>query len=194
MALVCFSDTAIAQNGTLTLTANPTQLTFSAGTGTISPQTVTITSSAGTTNVSVAAISSNSWLQVTPSSGTTPLQVTVSVNPALATLSTDDGFININATGASVSVRAELDTLSGSSPLSANPNSLSFPFPINSTVSVTESVTLSRQRFQRDNFHRDTQDQRRRELAVGKSTIRQPRGRVASYRESHRAACRAWPV
>jgi uncharacterized protein (TIGR03437 family) len=143
VALVCFSDTAIAQNGTLTLTANPTQLTFSAVTGTISPQTVIITSSSGSTNVSVSAISANSWLQVTPTSGTTPLQVTVSVNPALSTLSTDDGFINVNATGASVAVRAEIDTLPGSSPLSASPNSLSFPFAANSTVPVTESVTLS---------------------------------------------------
>jgi uncharacterized protein (TIGR03437 family) len=142
-ALLCFSDTALAQNGTLTLTANPTQLTFSAGAGTISPQSILITSSAGATNVAVSATSANSWLQVSPTSGTTPLQVTVSVNPALSSLATDDGFINIVATGASLSVRVELDTLPGASPLSANPNSLSFPFPVASTVPVSKSVTFS---------------------------------------------------
>jgi uncharacterized protein (TIGR03437 family) len=141
--LVCFSDTAQAQNGTLALTANPTQLTFSAQSGTISPQSILITSSAGSTNVAVSATSANNWLQVTPTSGTTPLQVTVSVNPALSALATDDGFINIVATGASVSVRAELDTLPGASPLSANPNSLSFPFSVTSTVPASRSVTLS---------------------------------------------------
>ena len=142
-ALLCFSDTAIAQNGTLTLAASPTQLTFSAQTSTITPQSILITSSAGATSVTVSASSANSWLQVTPTSGTTPLQVTVSVNPALSALATDDGFINIAATGASVSVRVELDTLPGTSPLSANPNSLSFQFPVNSTVPVSKSVTLS---------------------------------------------------
>jgi uncharacterized protein (TIGR03437 family) len=143
IALVCFSDKAICQNGPLALTANPTQLTFTAGTGTISPQTIMVTSSAGSTSVAVSAISANSWLQVSPASGTTPLQLTVSVNPALSTLSTDDGFINISAAGASVSVRAELDTLPGASALSANPNSLSFPFATNSTIPATQSVTLA---------------------------------------------------
>jgi uncharacterized protein (TIGR03437 family) len=141
VALVCSSDTARAQNATLA--ANPTQLTFSAQSGTIAPQTVIITSSAGSTNVAVSALSTNGWLTVTPTSGTTPLQLTVSVNPALSSLATDDGFININATNASLSVRAELDTVAGVSPLSANPNSLSFPFSVNSTVPSSQSVTLS---------------------------------------------------
>jgi uncharacterized protein (TIGR03437 family) len=141
LALVCISDTALAQSGTLT--ANPPQLSFSAQNGTISPQTIIITSSSGASNVSVSTISSNNWLSVSPTSGTTPLQLTVSVNPALSSLSTDDGFININATGASLSVRAELNTLPGTSSLSANPNSLSFLFSVNSTVPATQSVTLS---------------------------------------------------
>ena len=141
VVLVCFSDTALAQNATLT--ANPSQMTFSAQTGSLSPQTVIITSSNGSTNVAVSAISNNNWLTATPSSGTTPLEVTVFVNPALSSLATDDGFLNINATGASLSVRVELDTLSGASPLSANPNSLSFPFAVTSTVPSTQSVALS---------------------------------------------------
>jgi uncharacterized protein (TIGR03437 family) len=143
VAVMCFSDTALAQNGTLTLVASPTQLTFSAQSSTISPQSILITSSAGSTNVAVSASSTNNWLQVTPTTGTTPLQVTVSVNPALSALATDDGFINIVATGASLAVRVELDTLPGASPLSANPNSLSFPFSVNSTVPASKSVTLS---------------------------------------------------
>ena len=93
VVLVCFSDTALAQNATLT--ANPSQMTFSAQTGSLSPQTVIITSSNGSTNVAVSAISNNNWLTATPSSGTTPLEVTVFVNPALSSLATDDGFLNI---------------------------------------------------------------------------------------------------
>ena len=140
-ASLCISDTALAQSGTLT--ANPPQLSFSAQNGTISPQTVIITSSSGSTNVAISVISSNGWLSVTPSSGTTPLQLMVSVNPAVSSLSTDDGFVNINATGAALSLRVELSTLPGNSAISVNPNSLSFPFLVNSTVPATQSVTLS---------------------------------------------------
>lgn len=141
LAFVCISDTALAQTGTLT--ANPPQLSFSAQNGTIAPQTIIVTSSSGSVNVAVSASSTGNWLSVTPTSGTTPLQLTVSVNPALSSLSTDDGFININATGASLSVRAELNTLPGTSSITASPNSLSFPFSVNSTIPSTQTVTLS---------------------------------------------------
>ena len=140
VAVVCFSDTALAQN--VTLTANPSQLTFSAPAG-LSPQTLIITSSSGSTSVALSTISSNNWLTVTPTSGTTPLQVTVSVNPAQSSLATDDGFININSTGATSTVRVELETLPGASPISANPNSLSFPFAVTSTVPASQSIALS---------------------------------------------------
>lgn len=143
VALVCFSDTARAQNGTLT--ATPPQLTFSAQTGSTPPtQTLTITSSNGPTNVTVSAFSGNNWLSVTPNSGKTPLQLTVSVNPALSSLATDIGFLNISAAGAFLPVPVELDVNEpGPSPLSASPNSLSFTFAPNSTVPVTKPLTIS---------------------------------------------------
>ncbi len=142
LAVVCFSDTARAQNGTLA--ANPPQLTFSAPAGTTPPsQTLTITSTAGPTHITVATISNNNWLTVTTTNGTTPLQLTVSVNPAVSNLTTDDGFINIAGGGASLSVRVELDTAQGPGPIAANPNSLSFTFDANSGVPATQSLALS---------------------------------------------------
>lgn len=143
VAWVCFPDTVRAQS--TTLTATPPQLTFNAQTGvTPATQTVTISSSSGATNISVAAFSSGNWLMVTPTSGTTPLQLTVSVNPAASTLATDNGFLNISAAGAFLSVRVELNVNSpGPSPLSAIPNSLSFTFAANATVPVTKSVALA---------------------------------------------------
>src|SRR5579864_8936618 len=74
--LMCCSDTARAQNGTLT--ANPPQLTFSTQTGvTPASQTLTVSFSTGPANITVSAFSSNNWLMVTPTSGTTPLKLTV---------------------------------------------------------------------------------------------------------------------
>ncbi len=143
VALVCCSDTARAQDGTLV--SNPPQLTFNAQTGTTPPsQTVTITSTTGPTNISVSAFSGSHWLSVTPTSGTTPLQLTVTVNPALSTLATDNGFLNISATNAFLSVRVELDiNATGPSPLAASPNSLSYTFAANSGVPVTKQVMIS---------------------------------------------------
>ncbi len=143
VALLCCSDTARAQDNTLS--TNPPQLTFTAQTGSTPPtQTLTINSSTGPTNVTVSAFSDNGWLKVTPTSGKTPLPVTVSVNPALSNLTTDNGFINISAAGAFLSVRVELDVNSpGPSPFKADPNSLSFTFAANSTVPITKTIAIS---------------------------------------------------
>ena len=142
-ALLCLSDTASAQNGTLT--SNPPQLTFSSQGGTTpAAQTITITSSAGAVNISVSASSRNNWLTVTPPIGTTPVQLTVSVNPALSNLTTDSGFINVSADNQFLAIPVQLNVnSSGPSPLSASPNSLSFSFAANSTVPASNSVSIS---------------------------------------------------
>lgn len=143
LALVCFSDTVRAQNGPLA--SNPPQLTFTTQSGTTPPsQTLTITSSAGPTAVTVSAFSDSKWLSVTPSGGTTPLQLTVTVNPALSTVAKDIGFINVSASGAFLSVLVELDVnVTGPSAVKVDPTSLSFNFPANSTVPVTKPVALT---------------------------------------------------
>ena len=57
---------------------------------------------------------------------------------------TDDGFINISSPGGTLAVRVELNANSpGPSPLSANPNSLSFTFGPNSTVPISKAVVIS---------------------------------------------------
>jgi uncharacterized protein (TIGR03437 family) len=125
----------------------PTSLTFNAQNGvTPPPQTLTITSTLGATKVTVSAFSDTNWLMVTPMSGTTPLQVTVSVNPSLTKLAQDFGFVNISSGGTfAPPVVVELNTsgVSAGSPITANPSSLSFNFPANSTVPVTKPVMLT---------------------------------------------------
>src|SRR5215472_15392065 len=104
LALVCCFDTARAQ--TNPLSANPSALTFNTQTGvTPAAQTVLLTSSSGPLSVSVTAFSGNFWLVVSPSSGTTPLSLTVSINTANApTSGTDSGFISVTSSSASVTI------------------------------------------------------------------------------------------
>jgi uncharacterized protein (TIGR03437 family) len=144
VALVCSLDTASAQNNTLS--ANPSQLTFNTQSGvTPTPQTVLVSSSSGATNITVTAFSSNNWLVVTPTSGPTPLSLSVSVGAGAPTSGTDVGFINISSTTNFLSIPVSLNanSPSGTSPLAAIPNSLSFSFAPNSTTSVSQTVTVA---------------------------------------------------
>lgn len=141
-ALLCCFDTASAQSNTLT--ASPSQLTFNTQPGvTPVPQSLLVSSSSGTTSISVAT-SGNPWLFVSPLGGTTPLSLTVSVGAGAPSSGTDVGFVNISAPGAFLSVAVILNVnSSGTSPLSVSPNSLSFTFPANATVPVTQTVTVT---------------------------------------------------
>jgi uncharacterized protein (TIGR03437 family) len=144
LAVVCCFDSARAQS--TTLSSNPSQLTFNTQTGVTTPsQNVLVTSSPASANVNVSAFSANNWLIVTPSSGNTPLQLTVSIGPTAPTSGTDTGFISITAPGTSLSIPVVLNANSsgGVSPLVVNPNSLSFAFPANATLPVSQSVSVT---------------------------------------------------
>ncbi|MBZ5610477.1 MAG: hypothetical protein LAP38_19625 [Acidobacteriia bacterium] len=140
----CF-DTARAQNNTLT--ANPTQLTFNTQQGvTPTPQTVLVSYSGGAASVTVSTFSNNNWLVATPSSGTTPLSVSISIGPGAPTTGSDVGFINVTGPGPTfltIAVTLNTNSSGASSPLTASPNSLSFNFPANSTIPSSQPVTVS---------------------------------------------------
>ncbi|HYL78712.1 MAG TPA: hypothetical protein VEU96_31265, partial [Bryobacteraceae bacterium] len=143
-AVVCCFDSAQAQS--TTLAANPSQLTFNTQNGvTTQPQTVLVTSAPGSVNVTVTTFSANSWLQVTPSGGNTPLSLSVSIGPTAPTSGTDTGFIGVTTAGTSISIPVVLNVNSqgGVSPIAVSPNSLSFAFPANSTVPVSQAVSVS---------------------------------------------------
>jgi uncharacterized protein (TIGR03437 family) len=143
-ALSCL-DTASAQ--TNTVVATPQQLTFNTQTG-VAPlsQTFLLSSPSGSANVSITPRSDTNWLTVTPQSGTTPLIVTASIGAgAPTTTGVDVGFINVQSGTTTLSVPVTLNTNStgGASPISANPNSLSFVFANGSTVATSQTVSLS---------------------------------------------------
>lgn len=83
-----------------TVTVAPTSVNFSYVIGTTAPQSQTVQlASSGTATPFTASVSSDaSWLTVTPSSGTAPATLTISVNPAGLTANNYTGKISINST------------------------------------------------------------------------------------------------
>jgi uncharacterized protein (TIGR03437 family) len=141
---LCCLDTANAQ--TNAVVATPQQLTFNTQTGvTTPPQTILLSSASGSANVSISAHSTGNWLTVTPQTGATPLVLTVSVGAGAPTSGVDVGFINITSgnTNFSIPVTLNANSAGGSSPITANPNSLSFIFAAGSTAATSQTVALS---------------------------------------------------
>lgn len=114
------------------LDVSPSTLTFT-GTGTAS-QTLSVSSSSSTSPLNFSATATTTgggnWLSVTPSSGTTPGTLTVSVNPA-GLSGTYTGAINVASSGAAASTTTIAVTLSTTPPgqlpqISAVTNGASF--------------------------------------------------------------------
>ena len=143
LVLVCWFDTAQAQNNTLS--ANPSQLTFNAQGSAVPPdQGMLVSSSDGPVNVTVAVLPANSWLSVNATAGTTPFVLVVSIGAGVPSSGTTVGYINIKSAGSSLSVPVVLNVNStGSSPFSVNPHSLSFSLAANSKVPVSQTDKLS---------------------------------------------------
>jgi uncharacterized protein (TIGR03437 family) len=143
-AVLCCFDTADAQ--TNTVVANPSQLTFNTQTGVTTPvQTILLSSPSGTANITVTAYSDTNWLTVTSSSSTTPAVLTVSIGTGAPTSGVDVGFINIasGSTNLTIPVTLNANSAGAASPISANPNSLSFVFAHGSTTATMQTVSLS---------------------------------------------------
>jgi uncharacterized protein (TIGR03437 family) len=144
LAMMCSFDTGWAQSNTLS--ASPQQLTFNAQTGvTPTPQVLLLSSSSGPAAITISPYSDSNWLVVSPSSGTTPLLLTVSIGSNAPLSGTDVGFLNISSAGSFLAVPIVFNANSSgaSSPLSTSPTSLSFGFPASPTVPISKNVTIS---------------------------------------------------
>jgi len=86
------------------LTLAPTALTFNFQTGSASPaaQGIAVTTSGTALNFTTSAATSSggSWLAVTPASGSTPSQLSVTVNPSGLAAGTYSGTITVTPSGA----------------------------------------------------------------------------------------------
>jgi uncharacterized protein (TIGR03437 family) len=135
------------------LGAAPSSLSFTYQTGGLVPlpQSLQVTGPSTPTafTASTSVSSGANWLQVTPTSGTTPESLSVSlVSSVLTTLAsgTYNGQVTLTPTGgggASLNVPVTL-TVSGSAQLIGNPASLAFDYQIGGTNNITQqAVDLS---------------------------------------------------
>ena len=134
-----------------TISATPATLTFSQVQGGSAPatQTISVSGTPGAINFSATAAtnSGGNWLSVSPSSGTTPGTVTVTVNGSSLTPNTYTGTVMINspgATGSPITINVSF-TVTASQTITASPATLTFSAvagiapPAAQTVSITSS-------------------------------------------------------
>ena len=125
-----------------TVSVNPSSLSFSgqAGGSAVS-LSLNITATGG--NTQVAAFPSQSWLTVSPSSGTTPLQVTVTANPSGLTPGTytDNNFRVLTTQGQTITVPVTFTVSS----VSVSPQSLSYSYTSGSASPQGQTLTITGQ-------------------------------------------------
>jgi uncharacterized protein (TIGR03437 family) len=147
--LLCFSSLNALRAQGSAVSVNPSQLIFNVQSGSgASPSQNLFVSSTTSTAVSftATAFSGGNWLSVTPGSGTTPQVLSVVVNPGSLAPGSYNGFINIASPNgnvfASVPVTMNIN-VTGASPFTASPSSLSFGFQSGATIPQSQPLSVS---------------------------------------------------
>ena len=133
------------------LTASPATLSFSYQTGSATApaaQTLAVNSTGSTGvqyTVAVQMTTGSNWLVATPSTGATPGNVSVTVNPVGLAPGTYNGSVRLTptTTGASAFDVPVTLTITGNPVLSASPTSLSFAYQTGTTAPATQTITFS---------------------------------------------------
>ena len=134
---------------TPTLSASPSAMSFAYKIGGTSPASQPILVSATSSAVSFTAASSAAWLSASPTSGTTPGTVNVSVNPASLSAGTYTGTVKVTSSGATGSPTTTNVTLVVSSAtvvtptLSASPLAMSFAYTTGGTTPASQPILVS---------------------------------------------------
>jgi uncharacterized protein (TIGR03437 family) len=128
------------------LTYGPTSLTFGFAVGGTnpSPQNISLSSTGAALSYAVST-SGGSWLSASPSNGTTPGSVTVSVNATSLGAGSYNGSVTFTAAGAGnspVSVPVRLN-VTGVLNISASPSSVSFLHRIGRTPPSAQSISVT---------------------------------------------------
>jgi hypothetical protein len=124
-----------------TLIVNPTALSFTHSIGGANPasQAVSVTSSGSPLNFTIA--SNQPWLNASLSSGTTPAQVAVAVNPANLTAGTFTGTLTFTAGTQTATVSVTLNVLSQNL-IDVSPASLNFTYVIGGALPAAQALVL----------------------------------------------------
>ena len=137
----------ISGGSSSTSLTGPASMTFNYTVGQTAPasQTLSIGSSpAGSNSVSAAVTSGNTWLSVSPASGTTPASFTVSVSTMGLTAGTLNGNIQITASGVSNSpLNIPVTYNVTSSTLTVPSTPLTFTYTIGGSKPAAQSVSIT---------------------------------------------------
>ncbi|MBI2688570.1 MAG: hypothetical protein HYX27_19890 [Acidobacteria bacterium] len=132
-------------SGTSAITATPASLSFSAPlNGSSASQTLQLTALTTKNFLASASASGGNWLQVTPSSGSTPASLTVSISPQFVTTAgIYSGLVQISnlTDGTQLTVPVTM-TISGTT-LSASPSALTYSLTAGSPTPVSQVVQLT---------------------------------------------------
>src|ERR1022692_428438 len=132
---------------TLAGTPSSLQFAYTAGGAVPAAQSIQIANS-GSGTLTFAATASQSWLSVSPASGTAPATLTVSVSPAALSAGSYSGTVLITASGASnspLSVAVTLTVAAPTSTLAVTPQALSFNYTVTvgGTAPAAQSVSIT---------------------------------------------------
>jgi uncharacterized protein (TIGR03437 family) len=128
-----------------TIFATPAFYSFAYSLGGSVPPAQTI--SVGSTNPSSgvnfnASTSGGSWLSLSPTGGTTPASVSISLNPSGLAQGTYNGVVTVSsASAASLAVRVTL-TVSAGATISATPGSLAFNYSLGDSVPPAQTISV----------------------------------------------------
>jgi hypothetical protein len=130
-----------------TIGVTPASLSFSYQSGGTAPAAQSFAVSSSGSALSYTVATSATWLSATPASGTTPGNVSVSVNPQSLSAGTYTGTVTITSAGASnspKSVPVTLTVTAASAPtLNVSPLNLSFSYQTGAATPAAQSVNIS---------------------------------------------------
>jgi uncharacterized protein (TIGR03437 family) len=127
------------------VTSDKASLTFTTQVGvTPTAQTIHITSTSGSAGVGFAVTTPNtSWLTVSPTTGTTPADISVNVNPTGLTAGAYSGAVVVTPVGGNaVQIPVTLQVTTATT-VSASPTSLTFSYIAGSNNPASQSISVT---------------------------------------------------
>lgn len=133
---------------TIGLSKSSVQFSYTAGGSAPASQTVQITTSGISWTAAATTTTGGSWLAVSPSSGTSPSTLTISVSPSSLAAGTYAGVITISSSSSSsgsstATISVSLTVAGGQPVLAVGATSLSFTYDYSGALPAAQTVSIS---------------------------------------------------
>lgn len=132
-----------AYEGSSSLAVSPSSLAFSYVQGGALPASQKLSVSTGTRHRSFTVSKSAAWLSVSPTNGTTPASVTVSVKPGTLSAGQYSASVTISSGGSSYRVPVTLAITAQQASLKVSPTSLAFSYQQGGSVPASQNLSVT---------------------------------------------------